>query len=148
MNKTLKLTISILTALFLSLLVLDCAKAEQDKQDNPTLNLYLLAQRTNVDQANQRKCLYAYGLANSCVGGNQFFNPGIGCVSPNIKTEATYDALISCVTKAVSDPVQPCNMPQFKYGLASQALAGAFASCNAKYTSGTTEYDLSGTLKY
>lgn len=146
MNKTLKLTISLSTSILLALLAMGCGTGE--KQDNPSALLFLLGQRGSFTEENQRKCVVVYNIANSCVGGNQFFNPGVGCVSPNLKDEATYAALITCVTKAVSDPVQPCNMPQFKYGLASQALAGAFASCNAKYTSGTTEYDLSGTLKY
>jgi hypothetical protein len=153
MKKNTKIKISLLALSLAVAASFGCSDNGLKSQDNPAILQFLIGQQGLSNEANQRKCVFAYGLANSCVGGTQFFNSGVGCTSPAVKDEATYDALISCINKAINDPVQPCNVTQFKYAFASQALAGAFASCNGdfKFTpSGGTEtsYALKDVLKY
>ncbi len=127
-----------------------CTKSGEKKEENPTALLYLVNNSNSVNDV-QSQCLIAYTAANSCVGGNEFFNAGRGCsiVKLEGKTVADYVALRECVLKKVNDTVQPCSLPQFRYALASQAIAGAFADCNKAYTpSSGTEVDLKDYLVY
>lgn len=124
---------------------------ESKKQDEPTLALALV--NGVPDTPSEIACVTAYTVANSCVGGVEFFNPGIGCASSVLAgfTEAQLLALNECVLAQVNgyDPLQPCNLPQFKYPLAQQALAGAFAACNGVYTTAAgVDQDLTGLLVY
>jgi len=151
MKRNNKLTLlTIATLLIMSMMLVEgCTKNGEKKQDNPTLLLYLAqGNATSPDKA-QQTCLGVYTLANSCVAGKQFFNAGIGCSAPKLKSQEVYDALKACVVAGIADPVQPCNLTQFKYAEAQQAIAGAFAKCNKAYTpTGGTEQNLLDTLVY
>ncbi|WP_411823681.1 hypothetical protein [Leptospira sp. 'Mane'] len=153
MKRNNKLTLlTIATLLIMSMMLVEgCTKNGEKKQDNPTLLLYLAQGNATSPDKLQQTCLGAYTLANSCVGGSQFFNAGTGCSAPKLKdaTQETYDALKTCVAAVISDTTQPCNLTQFKYAEAQQAIAGVFAKCNKAYTpSGGTEQNLTGLLVY
>jgi len=135
----------ILPALFLVAFLLgNCSESGASKSTNNTLLLYLVNNTASEVSARQ-KCIYAYGLANSCVAGSlQQFNAGIGCSSQNVRgavavTPATnpattfdpYDALIFCLNARINNPVNPCNLPQNKPAYASQAIGGVFRDCNS-----------------
>nr|WP_244241540.1 hypothetical protein [Leptospira perdikensis] len=130
--------------------IVGCTESGAKKEDNPTALLYLVNNSAGVNDV-QRLCIAAYTAANSCVGGKEYFNAGTGCSLVKLEGKTTDDltALKDCVLSKVSDPIQPCNLPQFTYGLAQQALAGAFAACNKAYTTtaGAT-VDLTGYLVY
>ncbi|WP_407658695.1 hypothetical protein [Leptospira paudalimensis] len=150
-KKTLKSSlIGISLALLLATSFVGCTESGAKKEDDPSALLYLVNNRTSLN-AVQQICLGTYVAANSCVGGTEFFNPGIGCSLTKLEGKTTDDlnALKECVLKKVNDTVQPCNLPQFTYALAQQALAGAFAACNTSYTTtaGAT-VDLKGYLVY
>lgn len=127
--------VGISLALLLAAGLVSCTESGAKKEDNPTALLYLV---NNPNTANdiQRQCFIAYTAANSCVSGKEYFNAGTGCSLTKLdgKTLDDYNALRECVLKKVNDTVQPCNLPQFSYALAQQALAGAFADCNKEFT--------------
>ncbi|PJZ83183.1 hypothetical protein [Leptospira harrisiae] len=136
-------------ALLLAAGIVGCTESGAKKEDNNSALLYLV--NTGSFNEVQQVCLGAYVAANSCVGGKEYFNPGTGCSLTKLdgKTKDDLNALKECVLKKINDPIQPCNLPQFTYGLAQQALAGAFAACNASYTtSAGTTVDLTGYLVY
>ncbi|TGM74907.1 hypothetical protein EHR01_10040 [Leptospira mtsangambouensis] len=154
MKKNMKSFKSGLVGISLALLLVagfvGCTDSGAKKEDNPSALLYLVNAGGSFNDV-QQVCLTAYIAANSCVGGKEYFNPGTGCALTKLdgKTKDDLLALRECVLKKVNDPIQPCNLPQFTYGLAQQALAGAFAACNTSYTTtaGTT-VDLTGYLVY
>lgn len=127
-----------------------CTESSAKKEDNPTALLYLVNNSAGANDV-QKICIFAYAAANSCVGGKEYFNAGTGCSLTKLEGKTTDDlsALKECVLAKVNDAVQPCSLPQFTYGLAQQALAGAFAACNKSYTTtaGTT-VDLTSYLVY
>ncbi|MGE8721476.1 hypothetical protein ACO2KH_06520 [Leptospira terpstrae] len=141
--------VGISLALLLAAGIVGCTESGAKKEDNPSALLYLVNAGSFNDV--QQVCLTAYIAANSCVGGKEYFNSGNGCslVKLEGKTKDDLLALRECVLKKVNDPIQPCSLPQFTYGLAQQALAGAFAACNTSYTTtaGTT-VDLTSYLVY
>ncbi|TGK86335.1 hypothetical protein EHQ23_08005 [Leptospira bourretii] len=154
MKKNMKSFKSGLAGISLALLLVagfvGCTESGAKKEDNPTALLYLVNNSAGLNDV-QSACVIAYTAANSCVGGKEYFNAGIGCSLTKLEGKTTDDlnALKECVLKKVNDPVQPCNLPQFTYGLAQQALAGAFAACNASYTTAAgTTVDLTGYLVY
>nr|WP_187148058.1 hypothetical protein [Leptospira biflexa] len=142
--------IGISFALLLATGFVGCTESGAKKEDDPSAILYLVNNPNSINEV-QQICLGTYVAANSCVGGKEFFNPGLGCSLTKLdgKTTADLSALKECVLAKINDPVQPCNLPQFTYGLAQQALAGAFAACNTSYTTtaGAT-VDLTGYLVY
>ncbi|BDA77666.1 hypothetical protein LPTSP3_g05960 [Leptospira kobayashii] len=148
-NKLTLLTIATLLTMGM-MLTAGCTKNGEKKQDNPTLLLYLAQGNTASPDKAEQTCLGAYALANSCVAGSQFFNAGIGCSKAKLKDQATYDALKACVVAGITDPIQPCNLTQFKYAEAQQSVAtgAAFNKCTKPYVSGTTTTDLTGVLVY
>ncbi|MCW7460471.1 hypothetical protein ND812_00090 [Leptospira sp. 3 VSF25] len=150
-KKTLKSSlIGISLALLLATSFVGCTESGAKKKEDPNILLYLANNPNSLNQV-QSICLGTYTAANSCVGGTEFFNPGIGCSLVKLEGKTTDDlnALKECVLKKVNDTVQPCNLPQFKYALAQQALAGAFSACNASYTTAAgTTVDLTGYLVY
>ncbi|TGL08579.1 hypothetical protein EHQ43_05955 [Leptospira bouyouniensis] len=142
--------IGISLALLLATGMIGCTESGAKKEDDPSIILYL-ANNPNSFNEVQRICLGTYAAANSCVGGTEFFNPGLGCALTKLegKTADDLNALKECVLKKVNDAVQPCNLPQFTYALAQQALAGVFAACNTSYTTAAgTTVDLKGYLVY
>lgn len=120
----------LMTANFVS-----CSESGSKKEDNPTALLYLVNNSATLTDV-QAICVAAYTAANSCVGGKEYFNAGTGCALTKLdgKTTEQMNALKECVLSKVNDPIQPCSLPQFTYGLAQQALAGAFSACNKSYT--------------
>ncbi|XDD45883.1 hypothetical protein AB3N60_14355 [Leptospira sp. WS39.C2] len=150
-KKTLKSSlIGISFALLLATSFVGCTESGAKKEDDPSVLLYLANNPVSFNEV-QRICLGTYAAANSCVGGTEFFNPGLGCslIKLEGKTVDELNALKECVLKKINDPVQPCNLPQFTYALAQQALAGAFATCNASYTTAAgATVDLKGYLVY
>ncbi len=155
MKRNNKLTLlTIATLLTMSILLVEgCTKNGEKAQDNPTLLLYLAQGNTTTPDIIEQTCLGAYALANSCVAGSQFFNAGVGCAKEKLKSKETYDALKACVLAGVADPIQPCNLTQFKYAMAQQAVAtgAAFNKCTKAYVfpaGGTATVDLTGSLVY
>ncbi|XDD55965.1 hypothetical protein AB3N62_14495 [Leptospira sp. WS4.C2] len=142
--------VGISLALLLAAGVVGCTESGAKKEDNPTALLYLVNNANTLNDI-QRSCAIAYTVANSCVGGKEYFNAGTGCALTKLegKTLDQLNALKECVLAKANDAVQPCSLPQFTYGLAQQALAGAFAACNKSYTTtaGAT-VDLTGYLVY
>lgn len=135
----------LMTANFVS-----CSESGSKKEDNPTALLYLVNNSATLTDV-QAICVAAYTAANSCVGGKEYFNAGTGCALTKLdgKTTEQMNALKECVLSKVNDPIQPCSLPQFTYGLAQQALAGAFSACNNKYTTTAgVEVDLKDYLVY
>ncbi|MCW7494543.1 hypothetical protein ND861_18220 [Leptospira sp. 2 VSF19] len=127
--------VGISLALLMTANFVSCSDSGSKKEDNPTALLYLV-NNSVVDSEVTANCVAAYTAANSCVGGKEYFNAGIGCSSKKLDGRTTDElkALKECVLSKVNDPIQPCNLPQFTYGLAQQALAGAFSACNKSYT--------------
>jgi hypothetical protein len=140
--------------------ITSCSKSGDGGNTDTTLLLFIANNSNNVVTETQKNCLGAYALANSCVAGDEEkFNSGIGCSPVTIaKTETTlakptgsavasadivnattayYKAVATCVSGAITKAVQPCNLPQYKYARAPQAVAGAFSACktvNVTYT--------------
>ncbi|MCZ8344274.1 MAG: hypothetical protein O9301_14665 [Leptospira sp.] len=150
-NKSLKISAAIFVSIsFAFLSIANCTKSGAKKDENPTALLYIVNSGASANVI-QNECLAAYTAANSCVSGREFFNAGTGCAATKLdgKTLDDYKALRECVLKKVNDTVQPCNLPQFRYALAQQALAGAFADCNKKFTTAAqTEVDLKDYLVF
>lgn len=141
--------VGISLAVLLAAGLVGCTESGAKKEDNPSALLYLVNAGTFNEV--QQVCLGVYTIANSCVGGKEYFNPGTGCSLTKLEGKTTDDlnALKECVLKKVNDPIQPCNLPQFTYGLAQQALAGAFADCNKSYTTAAgATVDLTSYLVY
>lgn len=142
--------VGISLALLLAASLVGCTESGAKKEDNPTALLYLVNNSASFNEV-QQICVGSYIAANSCVGGKEYFNAGTGCSLTKLdgKTTADLNALKECVLKKVNDPIQPCNLPQFTYGLAQQALAGAFAACNTSYTTAAgTTVDLTSYLVF
>ncbi|XDD42235.1 hypothetical protein AB3N58_13150 [Leptospira sp. WS60.C2] len=143
--------IGISLALLLTAGFVSCTDSGAKKAEDPSAILYLVNNPNSLNDV-QQICLGTYIAANSCVAGiEERFNPGIGCSLTKLDGKTTDDlnALKECVLAKINDQVAPCNLPQFKYALAQQALAGAFAACNTTYTTAAgTDVDLSGILVY
>ncbi|MCZ8238255.1 MAG: hypothetical protein O9346_11940 [Leptospiraceae bacterium] len=161
------LTLLLLTSL--SATVTFCTKSGDGGNTDTTLLLYVVNNSNNQVTETQKNCLGAYALANSCVAGDEEkFNPGIGCSPVTIaKTEETlakptgsavatadlvsastayYKAVATCISGAISKSITPCNLPQYKYARAPQAVSGAFASCKTVNVTYTKADNTSATL--
>lgn len=130
----------LLFVLSLGMIVASCKSESSDDRNVDTALLYLANTPAAPDE-NQTICLTAYALANSCVTGTvQLFNPGKGCAQATLSALPAANgtiteqvtALRTCVSKAVNDPIQPCNLPQFSSATAGQVVTGYIkAKCDA-----------------
>jgi hypothetical protein len=119
--------------------------AGDESQKNAILMALLEGSSTARD-----KCIMAVEVMNQCVGtgNNNQFNPANMCSTANLKTEADYTTLISCVSDRVA--VTNCNFPQNKYANAALASTNVFskdfstakASCNVSSIIVTDWYTL------
>lgn len=144
-------------------LIASSCKSESSEDRKTDQALLYLVNSPATPNENQFVCLSAYSLANSCVTGTvQLFNPGVGCANATLDALPTTNgtineqmiALRECVRKAVNDPIQPCNLPQFSYATAGQVVTNYIkAKCDvAEYTiapsTTATKVNLTGLLKY
>ncbi|TGL60057.1 hypothetical protein EHQ58_06040 [Leptospira ognonensis] len=130
----------LLILLSMGMIMAGCKSESSDDRNVDTALLYL-ANTPAAPDDNQTICLTAYTLANSCVTGTvQLFNPGRGCAQATLSALPAANgtiteqmtALRECVRKAVNDPIQPCNLPQFSSATAGQVVSGYIkAKCDA-----------------
>jgi hypothetical protein len=114
-----------LSFMLLLITTMNCTKG--NKAGDETQKAAVLMAILEGASPTKDKCVTAVGIMNQCVGTgyNNQYNPANMCSSANLKTEADYDTLISCVSDRVN--ITNCNFPQNRQGNAANASTNIFA---------------------
>jgi hypothetical protein len=121
-----KIKISFIIFLIFNLLNCNQGSGAGDKTAQNAYALTLLETSSGAKQ----KCNLSVEIMNQCIGDgfqNQF-NPANMCANANLKPEADYSTLVSCVSQKVNSTY--CNFPQNRVGDARIAYTNFFKSCN------------------